>query len=284
MFNYLIKIEYKGSKFVGWQSQKNGISIQEKIEKALKKIFKIKIKINGAGRTDKGVHAYGQFANFFIDNKIDDKIKFLNSINFFLGKNLISIVEVKEKNKSFHARHSAKERIYEYQIINGQPFISRYTIYGYQKLHLMDKDDCLDYEYHFNQKTICCTYNTITKVDVKLNSTQYQYQDLSLLLINSLRNVPDDWTLLFNGTFSYVYTDDFSADNNNLKKTIDSISSIEYFQFKKHRLRCELSEFEKIQRKNDDYLLIALGCITVLCTVFNAANHINCGYKRVRNK
>ena len=65
MFNYLIKIEYDGSKFVGWQSQKNGISIQEKIEKALKKIFKINIKINGAGRTDKGVHAYGQFANFF---------------------------------------------------------------------------------------------------------------------------------------------------------------------------------------------------------------------------
>ena len=124
MFNYLIKIEYNGSKFVGWQSQKNGISIQEKVEKALKKIFKIKIKINGAGRTDKGVHAYGQFANFFIDNKIDDKIKFLNSINFFLGKNLISIVEVKEKNKSFHARHSAKERIYEYQIINRQGSLS----------------------------------------------------------------------------------------------------------------------------------------------------------------
>ena len=124
MFNYLIKIEYNGSKFVGWQSQKNGISIQEKIEKALKKIFKIKIKINGAGRTDKGVHAYGQFANFFIDNRIDDKIKFLNSINFFLGKNLISIEEVKEKNKSFHARHSAKERIYEYQIINRQGSLS----------------------------------------------------------------------------------------------------------------------------------------------------------------
>ena len=82
-------------------------------------------------------------------------------------------------------------------------------------------------------------------------------------MINSLRNVPDDWTLLFNGTFSYVYTDDFSADNDNLKKTIDSISSIESFQFKKHRLRCELSEFKKIQRKNEDYFLIALGYIAV---------------------
>jgi tRNA pseudouridine38-40 synthase len=124
MFNYLIKIEYNGSKFVGWQYQKNGISIQEKIEKALKKIFNTKIKINGAGRTDKGVHAYGQFANFLIKKKIDDKKKFLDSINFFLGKNLISIIEVMEKNEEFHARHQAKERIYEYQIVNRQGSLS----------------------------------------------------------------------------------------------------------------------------------------------------------------
>ena len=124
MFNYLIKIEYNGSKFVGWQYQKNGISIQEKIEKALKKIFNTKIRINGAGRTDKGVHAYGQFANFLIEKKIEDKKKFLNSINFFLSKNLISIIEVIEKNKEFHARNQAKERIYEYQIVNRQGSLS----------------------------------------------------------------------------------------------------------------------------------------------------------------
>ena len=124
MFNYLIKIEYNGSKFVGWQYQKNGISIQEKIEKALKKIFNKKIRINGAGRTDKGVHAYGQFANFLIEKKIEDKKKFLNSMNFFLSKYLISIIEVIEKNEGFHARHQAKERIYEYQIVNRQGSLS----------------------------------------------------------------------------------------------------------------------------------------------------------------
>jgi len=124
MFNYQIKIEYDGSKFVGWQFQKNGISIQEKIEKTLKKIFKKKIKINGAGRTDKGVHAYGQFANFFVDNKIVDKKKFLNTINFFLVKSLISIIEVKEKNKEFHSRYDAKLRTYEYLIINRQGTLS----------------------------------------------------------------------------------------------------------------------------------------------------------------
>ena len=51
MYNYLVEIEYDGTKFVGWQFQKNGISIQEKIQNALSKIFKSKIIINGSGRT-----------------------------------------------------------------------------------------------------------------------------------------------------------------------------------------------------------------------------------------
>ena len=54
IYNYLLKIEYDGTKYVGWQFQKNGKSIQEKIEKELVKIFKKKIRIIGAGRTDKG--------------------------------------------------------------------------------------------------------------------------------------------------------------------------------------------------------------------------------------
>ena len=68
-FNYQLIIEYDGSNFVGWQFQKNGMSIQEIIEKKLKKIFKKKIRIIGAGRTDKGVHAFGQSANFLTDVK-----------------------------------------------------------------------------------------------------------------------------------------------------------------------------------------------------------------------
>ena len=69
VYNYLLKIEYDGTNFVGWQHQKNGVSIQEKIEKALQKILKSKIRIIGAGRTDKGVHALAQFSNFKV-NKV----------------------------------------------------------------------------------------------------------------------------------------------------------------------------------------------------------------------
>ena len=88
-YNYLLKIEYDGSKFVGWQYQKNGKSIQDTIEKAISKLLKSKTRIVGAGRTDKGVHAVGQFANFVTKKKIDNEKKFLNSLNFFLRKDFI---------------------------------------------------------------------------------------------------------------------------------------------------------------------------------------------------
>jgi len=118
MNNYLLEIEYDGTSYVGWQYQKNGISIQEKIEIALKKILKKKIKIIGAGRTDKGVHASGQKANFKIEKKIENERKFIDTINFFLKNSSISVLNLKKKNLSFNARHSAKERTYTYCIIN----------------------------------------------------------------------------------------------------------------------------------------------------------------------
>ena len=126
MFNYLIKIEYDGTNFVGWQSQKNGKSIQDSIEKVLKKVLGTKIKIIGAGRTDKGVHAYSQVANFKLKKKIDNKKIFLDSINFFLKDKLISILDLKKQKKDFHARFSAKLRTYEYLIINRQGTLSIY--------------------------------------------------------------------------------------------------------------------------------------------------------------
>ena len=103
MFNYLIKIEYDGTKFVGWQTQKNGISVQDSVEKALKKIFRKKTKVK---------------------KKIENKKVFLDSINFFLKNKLISILDIKEKNLNFHARFNAKLRTYEYLIINRQGSLS----------------------------------------------------------------------------------------------------------------------------------------------------------------
>jgi len=118
MFNYLIKIEYVGTNFVGWQSQKNGKTVQDAIEAALKKVLKIKVRIIGAGRTDKGVHAFAQHANFKIKKKIEKEKIFLESLNYFLKKKMISILNIKKKSENFNARYSAKLRTYEYLIIN----------------------------------------------------------------------------------------------------------------------------------------------------------------------
>ena len=118
MFNYQIIVEYLGSNYVGWQFQKNGVSIQSLIEKGLSKVLKSKVKINGSGRTDAGVHATGQSANFFSEKKIINKFQFLNSTNFFLKDTDISIIDLKKKKKDFHARHSAKKKNYKYIIMN----------------------------------------------------------------------------------------------------------------------------------------------------------------------
>jgi len=118
MFIYQVIIEYDGTNFVGWQIQKNGLSIQETIQKALTKILKKKVILYGSGRTDSGVHAFSQSAHFFFKTKINNKLLFLNGVNFFLNKKKISILDIKLKNQNFHARYSAKKRFYKYVIIN----------------------------------------------------------------------------------------------------------------------------------------------------------------------
>ncbi len=118
MFVYQIKVEYLGTNFVGWQIQKNGLSVQEVLEKTLSKFFNHKIAITGSGRTDAGVHANEQSAHFKTKSLILNKNSVINSLNFFLKKHPISILDLKRKNKDFHARHSAKERTYKYFIIN----------------------------------------------------------------------------------------------------------------------------------------------------------------------
>ncbi len=118
MNTYQILIEYVGTKFIGWQIQKNGISVQEILQKKLKKILKNKIIIFGSGRTDAGVHAIEQSAHFKTIKKIENKIKFINSLNFFLSKHQVSVLNIKKRSNNFHARHSAKKRTYKYVIIN----------------------------------------------------------------------------------------------------------------------------------------------------------------------
>ena len=118
MHRYQILIEYVGSNFRGWQIQKKGKTIQGLIQEKISKLLKQKILVFGSGRTDTGVHAIEQSAHFDCDNKIHHLDKFIKSINHFLNKEGVSILSIKKKNNNFHARFSAKMRIYNYIIIN----------------------------------------------------------------------------------------------------------------------------------------------------------------------
>ncbi len=118
MHRYQILIEYVGTNFVGWQIQSKGKSVQKLIQTKLSQLLKEKVALVGSGRTDTGVHAIEQSAHFDCKNKIQDLGKFLKSINHFVNSVHISIINIKKKDLNFHARFSAKQRIYKYVIFN----------------------------------------------------------------------------------------------------------------------------------------------------------------------
>jgi tRNA pseudouridine38-40 synthase len=114
MGNFKIVIEYDGSNFYGWQKLNDKRTIQNEIEKILKKVTYQNVKINGSGRTDRKVHATGQVASFNLDLKIPLK-KFKDVLNLNLPDD-IYIKNIEEVDSEFHARYSAKKKKYIYKI------------------------------------------------------------------------------------------------------------------------------------------------------------------------
>ena len=127
MFRYKILIEYVGTNFRGWQVQKKGKTIQGLIQEKISNLLKEKITLLGSGRTDTGVHAIEQSAHFDCKNQIKDYDRFLKSINYFLNKDGVTVLKIKKRSKNFHARFSARVRIYKYIIINrlGSPVLEK---------------------------------------------------------------------------------------------------------------------------------------------------------------
>lgn len=127
MARFKLYIEYEGTRYSGWQIQKNAKTIQGKLFETAEKIFKgEKFDIQGSGRTDAGVHALCQVAHLDVKTVLAPeiiKMKFNDELPYD-----INILEVEKTNTSFHARHSAKARSYIYQISKrrtafGKPFV-----------------------------------------------------------------------------------------------------------------------------------------------------------------
>ena len=117
MPNYKITVEYDGTNFVGWQQQANGVSVQSSLQDSVFKLSGEKVVVYGAGRTDAGVHAYGQVASFAISKKISTDV-IRDGLNQHLRPLMISVLKAEEVENDFHARFSAKKRRYVYKIIN----------------------------------------------------------------------------------------------------------------------------------------------------------------------
>ena len=138
MRNIKITIQYNGKNYCGWQKQNNSPGIQGTIEKAIFDITREEVKITGSGRTDAGVHALGQVANFKINSQIPvDRIP--NALNAKLPKD-ISIVKAEEVDEDFHSRYSAKKKTYRYQIYNSQYRSPIYADISYPVKYDLDID------------------------------------------------------------------------------------------------------------------------------------------------
>jgi tRNA pseudouridine38-40 synthase len=126
MKNYRLKIQYSGTTYSGWQIQPNVPTVQGDIVNAIKTISGTDVNLIGSGRTDSGVHALGQVANFKIENELN-LYKFKHSLNSVLSDN-IAITEINEVPLEFNSRFDAKKRSYLYLFtFEKSPFYSNFS-------------------------------------------------------------------------------------------------------------------------------------------------------------
>ena len=116
MRNIRLCVEYDGTEYCGWQRQENGLSIQQRIEEAIGRMTGVQSRVIGSGRTDAGVHAVGQVANFHTDSRLEER-SLLMGLNSLLPPD-IAVRGVREVDPSFHARFDAKSKMYLYRICN----------------------------------------------------------------------------------------------------------------------------------------------------------------------
>jgi tRNA pseudouridine38-40 synthase len=114
---YKLMLEYDGGGFVGWQRQANGLSLQEVLEEAAFRFCGERVTSHAAGRTDAGVHAAGQVAHLDIE-KATDESTLRDALNFHMKPHPIVVLAAVAVDDGFHARFSAKARLYRYVILN----------------------------------------------------------------------------------------------------------------------------------------------------------------------
>ena len=145
MKRFLLRINYDGTNFKGWQSQKHGRTVQDTLESVLSEITKANITVVGSGRTDAGVHAIRQYAHFDLNLNITPD-QLIRAINSKLPDDL-KITNVFQVVNNFHARYDAEKRVYKYVITsNKSPFNRFYKACFHKKIITPENmETCLHY-------------------------------------------------------------------------------------------------------------------------------------------
>lgn len=124
MRNIRLLLEYDGTHFCGWQFQPNVRTVQGELEKALKSLLQEEVRVSGSGRTDVGVHALAQVANFHTANCLD-LLSVRKGLNSLLPEDIV-VLETEEVNPEFHARFNARGRKYHYVITRREKAVGRF--------------------------------------------------------------------------------------------------------------------------------------------------------------
>ena len=169
MNRFFIYLAYNGTNYCGWQTQPNGVSVQETLEKAISTILRTPTAITGAGRTDAGVHAREMVAHF--DAEIDDDANLADKLNRLLPKD-IAIDRIVRVHNEAHARFDATSRLYRYYMTTRKdPFLHpfKYRIHETMNLEMMNK--CAKILFEFSDFTSFSKLHT----DVKTNDCVIKY-------------------------------------------------------------------------------------------------------------
>lgn len=147
MNRYFIYLAYNGANYCGWQTQPNGLAVQEAIEKALSTLLRIHTPIVGAGRTDAGVHARSMVAHF--DGFVDNTELLKDKMNRILANDIV-IYDIVRVTDDAHARFDASSRLYRYYVTTRKdPFMHpyKYKVHGNMDIDMMNKCAKVLFEY-----------------------------------------------------------------------------------------------------------------------------------------
>ena len=200
MRNIKLTIEYDGTSYAGWQCQRNQKTVQGEIEKALRKILGEKTRLNASGRTDAGVHAKAQAANFKTSSKLAPQ-RLRKALNSILPED-IAIKECSEVLPGFNARFDAKSKVYRYAIYSGPSKIAINRQYicrlpynldiGLMKKEAKALIGRKNFKsFHASGRRIDNFTRNIKRIDIKKNRDKFIYIDIEAngFLYNMVRNI-----------------------------------------------------------------------------------------------